>query len=56
MTDRYDFASVVDDAFKECNTTEEIVDRYIQMRKDLDHLYCQNIMLKGGKVNDGRNN
>lgn len=48
MMDRYDFASVVDDIFKECDSVEDIVSRYMQMRKDLDNLYCQNIALKGG--------
>lgn len=46
--DRYDFASVVDDTFKECNSVEDMVSRYTQMRKDLDDLFRQNIALKGG--------
>lgn len=45
--DRYDFASVVDDIFKECNSVEDMVARYIQMRKDLDNILQQNIVLKG---------
>ena len=40
--DRYDFMSVVDDIFKECNSSEELTDRYVQMKKDLDGLYSQN--------------
>jgi len=47
--DRYDFASVVDDIFKECNSVEEICNRYIQLKKDLDILFQQNITLKGGE-------
>lgn len=47
MMDRYDFASVVDDIFKECNSVEDMVSRYTQMRKDLDGLFRQNIALKG---------
>ena len=45
--DRYDFASVVDDIFKECNSVEDMVARYIQMKKDLDNIFQQNIALKG---------
>lgn len=45
--DRYDFASVVDDIFKECNSVEDIVARYIQMKKDLDIIAMQNVILKG---------
>lgn len=46
--DRYDFMSVIDDIFKECNTMEDMVARYTQMKKDLDSLYEQNVTLKGG--------
>lgn len=46
--DRYDFASVVDDIFKECNSVEDMVSRYTQMRQDLDDLFRQNVALKGG--------
>jgi hypothetical protein len=42
---RYDFMSMVDDLFKECNSTEELANRYAQIRKDLDSLYIQNIVL-----------
>lgn len=45
--DRYDFMSVVDDIFKECNSIEELANRYVQMKKDLDSLYLQNITLRG---------
>ena len=48
MMDRYDFASVVDDIFKECNSVEEVCNRYIQLKKNLDNLFQQNIALKGG--------
>jgi hypothetical protein len=43
--DRYDFMSMVDDLFKECNSTEELANRYAQIRKDLDSMYVQNIAL-----------
>lgn len=41
--DRYDFASVVDDIFKECKSVEDMVSRYTQMRKDLADLFQQNV-------------
>jgi hypothetical protein len=44
--DRYDFMSMVDDMFKECNSIEEVAIRYAQMKKDLDSLYLQNLDLK----------
>jgi hypothetical protein len=44
--DRYDFMSMVDDMFKECNSMEELANRYVQMKKDLDSLYLQNLDLK----------
>ena len=43
--DRYDFMSLVDDIFKECQTTEELCDRYVQLKKDLDGLFQQNLMV-----------
>ena len=43
--DRYEFASVVDDIFKECKLTEELCNRYIQLKKDLDNLFQQNLAL-----------
>ena len=46
--DRYNFDSVVDDIFKECISVEDMVSRYLQMRKDLDILFQQNVALKGG--------
>lgn len=49
--DRYDFMSMVDDIFKECETIEEIAVRYAQMRKDLDHMYVQNIALRQAETN-----
>lgn len=45
--DRYEFMSIVDDIFKECNSIEELANRYIQMKKDLDSMYVQNIALRG---------
>lgn len=45
--DRYDYMSLVDDAFKECNSVEEMAVRYHQMQKDLESLYTQNVILKG---------
>jgi hypothetical protein len=45
--DRYDFMSMVDDIFKECDSLEDVANRYVQMKKDLDSLYLQNITLKG---------
>jgi hypothetical protein len=38
---------MVDDLFKECNSVEELANRYVQMKKDLDSLYLQNIALRG---------
>jgi hypothetical protein len=39
--------SMVDDIFKECKSAEELANRYVQMKKDLDGLYLQNIALRG---------
>ncbi len=44
--DRYDFATVVDQIFKESISTEDAVAKYTQMRSDLDDLFRQNIALK----------
>ena len=44
--DRYDFMSMVDDIFKECDSIEELANSYVQMKKDLDGLYLQNIVLR----------
>ena len=49
MMGRYDFASVVDDVFKEYKSVEDMVARYVQMKKDLDDLFRQNIAVKGGE-------
>ena len=46
MKDRYDFISIVDEIFKETDSIEDTVSRYIQMRKDLDESFRQNIALK----------
>lgn len=43
--DRYDFASVVDDIFKECKTIPELCNRYGQLKADLDNIFKQNIAL-----------
>ena len=45
--DRYDFATVVDEVFKESNSIEDMVARYVQMKKDLDCIFRQNVALKG---------
>lgn len=44
--DRYDFANVVDGIFKESGSLHDMVARYVQMKKDLDNLFRQNIALK----------
>ena len=49
--DRYDFMSTVDDMFKECNSVEEVAIRYVQMKKDLDSMYVQNIALIQSEAN-----
>jgi plasmid replication initiation protein len=55
--DRYDFASVVDDIFKECKTIEGLCSRHAQLKCDLENLFRQNISLiiaekeKGGDDN-----
>lgn len=46
--DRYDFMSVVDDIFKEANSLQGMVSMYVQMKKDLDSIFQQNVALKGG--------
>lgn len=45
--DRYDFAEVVDGIFKESGSLQDMVARYIQMKKDLDCIFQQNVALKG---------
>jgi hypothetical protein len=49
--DRYDFMSLVDDIFKECSTVEDVANRYVQMKKDLDSMYVQNIALRQTETN-----
>jgi hypothetical protein len=44
--DRYDFISLVDEIFKESLSIEDTVSRYVQMKKDLDETFRQNIALK----------
>lgn len=51
--DRYDFASVVDDIFKECKTIEELCNRYVTLKNDLDNLYRQNMTLIVAKNEKG---
>ena len=51
--DRYDFASVVDDIFKECKTIEEACARYSQLKDDLDNLFKQNMTLIAMKIENG---
>ena len=43
--DRYEFACVVDDIFKECKTIEEVCGRYTTLKEDLDNLFRQNVSL-----------
>ena len=43
--DRYEFASVVDEIFKECKTVQAVCDRYGQLKTDLDNLFKQNLSL-----------
>ena len=45
MPDRYDFMSVVDDIFKDSANIEEMCDRYVQLKKDLDSIFQQNLAL-----------
>ena len=49
--DRYEFASVVDDMFKECKTVEEVCNLYVQLKKDLDSLFRQNAELMCMDIN-----
>lgn len=46
MTDKYDFACMVDDIFKECKTISDINFRFIEMQNILKNLFNQNIELK----------
>lgn len=53
--DRYSFAYVVDEVFKECKTIEELCTRYVKLKDDLENLFKQNMTLlvydteKGGE-------
>ena len=49
MADKYDFASVVDDAFKECISVEQMCARYVQLKNYLDSLFRQNVALMSMK-------
>ena len=46
MVDRYEFASITDDIFKSCRTIEDMCRVYVQLKKDLNGLFQQNIALK----------
>ena len=46
MSDKYDFACVVDDIFKECKTMSDVNFRFIEMQNILKNLFNQNIALK----------
>ena len=46
MSDKYDFACMVDDIFKECKTISDINFRFIEMQNILKNLFNQNIELK----------
>ena len=46
MPDKYDFASIVDDIFKECKTMSDVDFAFIEMENILKNLFNQNIALK----------
>ena len=46
MPDKYDFACIVDDIFKECKTMSDVNFRFIEMQNALKYLFNQNIELK----------
>ena len=46
MPDKYDFASMVDDIFKECKTMGDVNFTFIEMQNILKNLFNQNIALK----------
>ena len=46
MPDKYDFASIVDDIFKECKTMSDVNFTFIEMQNILKNLFNQNIALK----------
>ena len=41
MSDKYDFACMVDDIFKECKTISDINFRFIEMQNILKNLFNQ---------------
>ena len=50
--DKYDFMSTVDEIFKESTSMEDMVSRYVQMKKDLDGIFRQNVALKSFESED----
>ena len=46
MSDKYDFACMVDDIFKECKTISDVNFRFIEMLNILKDLANQNMGLK----------
>ena len=54
MPDRYDFMTVVDDIFKESTSTEDMCNRYVQLKKDLDSIFQQNLKLWQVMTNDNQ--
>ncbi len=54
MTDRYDFMTVVDDIFKESTSTEDMCNRYAQLKKDLDSIFQQNLKLRQVMTSDNQ--
>lgn len=46
MSDKYDFACVVDDIFKECKTMSDVNFRFLEMQNALTYLFNKNIELK----------
>lgn len=46
MSDKYDFACMVDGIFKECKTISDVNFRFIEMQNALTYLFNQNIDLK----------
>ena len=50
--DRYDFISLVDEIFKESSSIEDSVSRYVQMKKDLDESFRQNVALRAFESED----
>lgn len=49
MADRYEFASVTDEIFKNCKTIEDMCEVYVQLKKDLNGLFQQNVALKSAE-------